>query len=67
MVLGTAQSGCERELGSAGITSGGGHVCKGKVISKTQRAYNLIDSLRGEFSIQMTCRLLGVARADDNS
>lgn len=36
----------------------------GKVTSKIRRAYKFIDAHRDEFSIQMMCRLLGVARAD---
>jgi putative transposase len=35
----------------------------GKVTSKTRRAYKFIDAHRDEYSIQMMCRLLGVARA----
>lgn len=35
----------------------------GKITSKTQRIYKFIDAHRNGFSIQMTCRLLGVARA----
>lgn len=34
-----------------------------KVPSKTRRAYQFIESHRSEFSIQVMCRLLGVARA----
>ena len=34
-----------------------------KVPSRTRRAYQFIESHRDEFSIQMMCRLLGVARA----
>lgn len=34
-----------------------------KVPSKTRRAYRFIESHRNEFSIQVMCRLLGVARA----
>lgn len=36
----------------------------GKITSKTREAYKFIDAHRDEFSIQMMCRLLGVARAD---
>ena len=35
----------------------------GKITSKTRQAYKFIDAHRDEFSIQMMCRLLGVARA----
>lgn len=35
-----------------------------KITSKTRRAYKFIDAHRDEFSIQMMCRRLGVARAD---
>jgi hypothetical protein len=35
----------------------------GKATSKTRRAYKFIDGHRDEFSVQMMCRLLGVARA----
>lgn len=35
----------------------------GGATSKTKRAYKFIDAHRDEFSIQMLCRLLGVARA----
>ena len=35
----------------------------GKITSKTRRVYKFIDAHRDEFSIQMMCRLLGVARA----
>ncbi len=35
----------------------------GKITSKTRRAYKFIHMHRGEFSIQMICRLLGVTRA----
>jgi len=35
----------------------------GKATSKTKRAYKFIDAHRDEFSVQMMCRLLGVARA----
>ena len=34
-----------------------------KVPSRTRRAYQFIESHRNEFSVQMMCRLLGVARA----
>lgn len=34
-----------------------------KAPSRTRRAYQFIGSHRNEFSIQMMCRLLGVARA----
>lgn len=34
-----------------------------KAPSRTRRAYQFIESHRNEFSIQMMCRLLGVARA----
>lgn len=34
-----------------------------KVPSRTRRAYRFIESHRNEVSIQMMCRLLGVARA----
>lgn len=34
-----------------------------KVPSKARQAYKFIESHRNEFSIQMMCRLLGVARA----
>ena len=33
------------------------------VLSKTKRAYKFIESHRGEFSVAVMCRLLGVARA----
>ena len=33
------------------------------VPSRTRRAYQFIESHRNEFSVQMMCRLLGVARA----
>ncbi|MDQ7283455.1 IS3 family transposase [Stenotrophomonas sp. Sm6012] len=35
----------------------------GKITNKTRQAYKFIDAHRDEFSIQMMCRLLGVARA----
>ena len=35
----------------------------GRVTSKTPRAYKFIDADRDDFSIQMMCRPLGVARA----
>ena len=34
-----------------------------KVLSKARKAYKFIEANRNEFSIQMMCRLLGVARA----
>jgi len=34
-----------------------------RVRSKTRRAYKYTDAHRDEFSIQVMCRLLGVARA----
>ena len=35
-----------------------------KLPSRTRRTYQFIESHRNEFSVQMMCRLLGVARAD---
>ena len=38
----------------------------GKITSKTRQAYKFIDAYRDAFTIQMMCRLLGIARAGES-